>query len=101
MWDITEEVTETKEGEKETFRKDLKNEKVFSQCEYNNKSVKWLFNQDIGMKCTLYIALSVQSNLQTWLFDFIITWTLFSGPNNVDSPNPVLIKLIFNLFIDS
>jgi len=30
---ITEEATETKEGEKETFRKDLKNEKVFSHCE--------------------------------------------------------------------
>ena len=48
VWDITEEATETKEDEKEIFRKDLKNEKAFSQCEYKYM-YKLLFPDDIGM----------------------------------------------------
>lgn len=95
VWDITEEATETKEGEKETFRKDLKNEKAFSQCEYKYKG---LFTQDIGMRyirCVLAMQ-SLAYRYNDWLHIYL-QWPCFIDRKKKFSLNPVII-LIMNFF---
>lgn len=79
VWGVTEEATETKEGEKETFRKDLKNEKVFSQCKYNyiivQMVISWWYWHELHTLCTRQ-SLTYSIDI---IIDFIFTCSGFDS----------------------
>ena len=101
MWDITEEVTETKEGEIETFRKNLGNEKAFSQREYKlNFLIKIVFDNLFSFHLIIQTVLASPNKSEYLLGNEVWAYCeVFDAKNNLFVTNYLKIIISYDYLI--